>query len=168
MQLAVRYDGVSQFLGDSGMTNRKFQFLGLALLCVVIGSAGCQSNGTHPAAPRDGVFIHIGHGAEDPHAVLMGLRMATLMSADRDVLVYFDLKGAGNVLKDAPDFTFAPFDSLHAQLQGLIAKKIPLYVCPGCLKALGKTPENVMPGVKIAEKDAFFNFTKGRILTLDY
>jgi len=25
-----------------------------------------------------------------------------------------------------------------------------------------------MPGIKAAEKDAFFNLTKGRILTLDY
>lgn len=34
--------------------------------------------------------------------------------------------------------------------------------------AAGKKAEDVMPSVRIAEKDAFFNFTKGRILTLDY
>ena len=98
----------------------------------------------------------------------MALKMATLMSADRDVLVYFDLKGVNVVLKDAKDVSFPTFDSSKAQITALINKGVPLYVCPGCLKAAGKKAEDVMPGVKIAEKDAFFSFTKGRILTLDY
>ena len=136
----------------------------------IVWSTGCQSAGPCSScqSPRDGVFVHISKGEENPHAVLMGLRMATLMSADRDVLVYFDLKGAAVVLKDSPDLTFAPFDSSLTQLKGLMDKNVPIYVCPGCLKAAGKTPEDVMPGVKIAEKEAFFNFTKGRILTIDY
>jgi hypothetical protein len=36
------------------------------------------------------------------------------------------------------------------------------------LKAAGRTPADLMPGVKVADKDAFFSFTRGRILTLDY
>jgi len=98
----------------------------------------------------------------------MALKMATRMSADRDVLVYFDLKGINVILKDAKDVIFPTFDSSKSQLKALLDKGVPLYACPGCLKAAGKKPEDVMPGVKIAEKDAFFNFTKGRILTLDY
>jgi hypothetical protein len=39
---------------------------------------------------------------------------------------------------------------------------------PGLLEGRGKTPADLMPGVKVADKDAFFSFTKGRILTLDY
>jgi predicted peroxiredoxin len=141
-----------------------------ALFLFAAMMAGCQSAGPHEqkAVTRDGVFVHVSKGAEDPHAVLMALKMATLMSADRDVLVYFDLKGVNVVLKDAQDVTFPTFDSSKSQITALINKGIPLYVCPGCLKAAGKKPEDVMPGVKIAEKDAFFNFTKGRILTLDY
>lgn len=140
------------------------------LISVTLCMTGCQSSGrcSKDTAPRDGVFVHIGSGVENPHAVLMGLRMATLMAADHDVLVYFDLRGAGVVLEDAPDLEFAPFESSQAQLRALVATKTPLYVCPGCLKALGKTAADVMPGVKIAEKEGFFNFTKGRILTLDY
>jgi predicted peroxiredoxin len=72
------------------------------------------------------------------------------------------------VLKDAKEVTFPTFDSSKSQLKALIDKGVPLYACPACLKAAGKRSEDLMSGVKIAEKDAFFNFTKGRILTLDY
>jgi hypothetical protein len=40
--------------------------------------------------------------------------------------------------------------------------------CPGCLKAAGKTAADLAPGIQVADKAAFFGFTKGRILTLDY
>jgi hypothetical protein len=40
--------------------------------------------------------------------------------------------------------------------------------CPGCLKSAGKTADDLMPGVAIADKKQFFSFTKGRILSLDY
>jgi predicted peroxiredoxin len=98
----------------------------------------------------------------------MALKMASLMSTDRDVLVYVDLKGVETVVKDAPDLTFPSFESSRAQIAGLLAKGVPIHVCPGCLKALGHKPEELMPGLRVADKEAFFNFTKGRILTLDY
>ena len=57
---------------------------------------------------RDGVFIHITESYNDPHKVLMPLKMA------------------------------------------------------------GFKEEDLIEGVKLAQKDKFFNFTKGRIITLDY
>ena len=118
--------------------------------------------------PRDGVFLHVSHGVDKPHRVLMALNMAAIMAESRDVLVYFDIKGVEVVLKDAPNFTFSHFPGSKAQLQKLIEMGIGLYACPGCLKAAAKTPEDLLPGVKVADKDAFFAFTEGRILTLDY
>jgi len=120
------------------------------------------------SSPRDGVFLHISHGAEAPHRVLMALSMAEMMAETRDVLVYFDIKGIEVVAKDAPDFTYSHFPASKAQLEKLIEMGIGVYACPGCLKAAGKTPADLMPGVKVADKDAFFTFTEGRILTLDY
>ncbi len=151
------------------MLNHKLRPLAVLLSAAALVT-GCQSTGSHGqgSVTRDGVFVHVSKGDEDPHAVLMALKMATLMSADRDVLVYFDLKGVTVVLKDAKDVSFPTFDSSKSQITALINKGIPLCVCPGCLKAAGKKAEDVMPGVRIAEKEAFFNFTKGRILTLEY
>jgi intracellular sulfur oxidation DsrE/DsrF family protein len=120
------------------------------------------------ATPRDGVFLHVSHGVDKPQRVLMALNMAVIMAESRDVLVYFDIKGIEVVLQDAPDLSFSHFPSSKAQLQKLIDMGIGVYACPGCLKAAGKTPADLMPGVKVADKDAFFSFTKGRILTLDY
>ena len=117
---------------------------------------------------RDGVFIHVTHGKDDPHRVLMALSMASIMSEGRDVLVYFDIKGIDVVLKDAEDLTYSHFPSSKRQLMALPQKGVILMACPGCLKAAGKTPDDLAPGVQIADKDRFFSFTKGRILTLDY
>ena len=117
---------------------------------------------------RDGVFLHISHGVDKPHRVLMALNMAEIMAESRDVLVYFDIKGIEVVLESAPDLTFSHFPASKSQLQKLIEMGIGVYACPGCLKAAGKTPADLMPGVKVADKDAFFAFTEGRILTLDY
>jgi predicted peroxiredoxin len=117
---------------------------------------------------RDGVFIHVSHGADDPHRVLMALSMADIMSEDQDVLVYFDIKGIDVVLKNAPNLTYAHFTSSQEQLTKLSKKGVVLMACPGCLKAAGKTKDDLATGIRIADKKVFFSFTKGRILTLDY
>ena len=119
-------------------------------------------------ATRDGAFIHLTHGADDPHRVLMALRMAEMMSEDKDVLVYFDIKAVEVVLKDAPDVQFKDFPTAQAQIKKLGERKVTLMACPGCLKAAGKTVADLAPGIQIADKNIFFNFTKGRILSLDY
>ena len=152
------------------MCQRSYSWMLLMALLCMVAQTGCRSMRApvSSSSARDGVFIHIMEGAENPHAVLMALKMASLMSADRDVLVYFDLKGVGVTLKDTPEISYPTFESSRMQLAALMAKGVPIYVCPGCLKAAGKQHEDVMPGLKIAEKDAFFSFTKGRILTLDY
>jgi predicted peroxiredoxin len=120
------------------------------------------------APPRDGVFVHVSHGRDDPHRLLMALSMANMMAAEHDVVVYFDIKAVEVVLKDAPDVSYAHFKPSGAQLADLKQKGVPLMACPGCLKAAGKSPADLASGVIVADKARFFSFTKGRILTLDY
>lgn len=120
------------------------------------------------SAQKDGILIHVTAGPDNPHRVLMPLQMAAMMSETQDVLMYFDIDAVKVVLKDAPDLTYAQFPSSQTQIRKLLEKGVPLYACPGCLEAGGYKPEDVMEGVQIAEKDKFFSFTKGRIVTLDY
>lgn len=117
---------------------------------------------------RDGVFIHITQGPDNAHRVLMALQMASIMADSRDILVYLDIDGVHNVLDGAPDMTYKHFPSSHTQIESLLDAGATVMACPGCLKAAGKSGDDLMPGVKLADKDAFFNFTDGRILTLDY
>jgi predicted peroxiredoxin len=63
---------------------------------------------------------------------------------------------------------FSDFPSSKTQLNKLISKGVPVMVCPGCLKAANKTESDLMDGVKIADRNKFFEFTSGRILTIDY
>jgi predicted peroxiredoxin len=117
---------------------------------------------------RDGVFIHITESYNDPHRVLMPLKMATIMAADKDVIVYMDIHAVELLVKGAKDLTYTDFDSFQTYLKQLLDMKVGVYACPTCLKIAGFKPEDLMDGVQIAQKDKFFNFTEGRILALDY
>jgi predicted peroxiredoxin len=117
---------------------------------------------------RDGVFVHVSHGNDDPHRLLMALNMAVIMAEDHDVLMYFDIKGVEAVLSDSEDVSYSHFATSKAQLEELKRRGVVLMACPGCLKAAGRAPEDLAEGVQVADKARFFNFTEGRILTLDY
>jgi predicted peroxiredoxin len=142
-----------------------------AIVLSAVAACGRPQLAVEPVAaepPRDGVFIHISHGPEDPHRVLMALQMAQMMAQDREVLVYLDIHGIEVVLADAEDLSFGHFPSSRTQIAALLAAGVPVFACPGCLKAAGRTAEDLAPGVQVADKEAFFDFTDGRILTLDY
>jgi len=117
---------------------------------------------------RDGMFIHITESYNDPHRVLMPMKMAVMLSKDKDVLVYMDINAVELLVKGAKDLEHKEFDSFQTYLKQLIDNKVGVYACPTCLKVAGIKPEDLMDGVQIAQKDKFFDFTKGRIITLDY
>ena len=149
------------------MTKKITMIFGLIALSLILFQGISEAAGSE-ASVKDGVFIHVSSSPDYPQKVLMALKMAEIMSEDKDVLVYFDIKGVEVVLKESQDITCAQFPSSKTQLKKLIDKGVKVVVCPTCLKVAGKEAKDVMEGVKIANKDDFFNFTKGRILTLDY
>ena len=117
---------------------------------------------------RDGAFIHISHGYDDPHRVLMALKMAAVMADDKDVIVYMDIHAVELLVNGAKDLEFSDFESFQTYLKLLVNKGTGVYACPTCLKIAGFNSEDLMKGIQVAQKDKFFNFTKGRIITLDY
>ena len=135
------------------MSNSRIRFFVSLVFLTIVLITGCQQEQAPVSeSVKDGIFIHISNGTNDPHRVLMALNMAAIMAESKDVLVYFDIKGVEVVLNDAIDLEFSHFPSSRTQLNNLIEKGVHLYVCPGCLKAAGKTEADVMEGVKIAEK----------------
>lgn len=117
---------------------------------------------------RDGIFIHISAGYEDPHKVLMPLKMASMMAKDKDVLVYMDIHAVNLLVKDAKDLEYADFESAHTYIKKLKEMGGTIMACPTCLKIAGFKPEDLREGVEVANKDKFFNFTKGKIISIDY
>lgn len=117
---------------------------------------------------RDGVFIHITESYGDPHRVLMPLKMANLMAQDKDVIVYMDIDAVELLVKGAADIKHPDFDSCQAYIRQLLDKHVGIYACPTCLAVAGFGPEDLMDGIQVALKDKFFDFTKGRILTINY
>ena len=148
----------------------------MGTLIISCNQASQQTTGSHQNLKsvvtadslRDGVFIHITESYNDPHRVLMPLKMAVMMAKDKDVLVYMDIHAVELLVKGAKDLNFADFESAQSYIKQLIDNKVGVYACPTCLKIAGFKPEDLMDGVQIAQKDKFFNFTKGRIITLDY
>lgn len=117
---------------------------------------------------RDGLFIHITAGYEDAHKVLMPLKMASMMAKEHDVLIYMDIHAVNLLVKDAKDLQYADFESAQTYIKKIKELGGTIMACPTCLKLAGFKPEDLREGIEVANKDKFFSFTKGRILSLDY
>jgi len=117
---------------------------------------------------RDGIFIHVTECYNDPHRVLMPFKMATGMADDKDVILYLDIHAVELVKKDSKDLTMEGFEPLSKYIEILLSKGVKIYACPTCMNVAGMKPEDLREGILTANKEAFFNFTKGRILTIDY
>lgn len=127
-----------------------------------------QEKTTKADSPRDGVFIHITASYDNPHRLLMPLKMATMMANDKDVLVYIDIEAVKILVKGAIDIEHPEFESALTYIQQLSKMGVGIYACPTCLKVAGYSTDDLMEGILVANKDRFFDFTKGKIITLDY
>jgi predicted peroxiredoxin len=143
--------------------------IGLMLLGGMLLASCVQTNVESPSKPpKDGVFIHITTGYEDAHRALMPLKMATLMANDKDVLIYMDIHAVNLLVEGAEDLTHDGFESAQTYFKQLLEMGVGIYACPTCLQVAGFEPDDLMDGIQTAQKDKFFNFTEGRIITLDY
>jgi len=146
-----------------------FTFLLVPLLmsaCIRVNTEGEIAPEADPTT--DGAFIHISKGSGDAHDVLMALMLADKFSTSNDVLVFFDKEGIEMVTKDAPNLEMDPFDSSDEIFERLVNMNVSILACPACMKVSGVEKEDLREGVQVAEKEQFFDFTEGRILTLDY
>jgi predicted peroxiredoxin len=150
-------------------------------LIVLLAALSCQSGTTkeekavnteeievNKKPVKDGVFVHISSGYEDAHRVLMPMKMATMMAVDQDVLVYMDIDAVKLLARDAEDLNHDSFDSFQTYVSRLVEAGVGIYACPTCLEVAGIDSDNLMEGVQLASKERFFDFTEGRIITLDY
>lgn len=148
--------------------------LGLAFLAALLLPAlGCtgihvedQATAAPSAAARDGVFIHVSHA--DPQRVLMALRLAEVMASDKDVLMYFDIDGVNVLRKGSENYSLGDFPDKMTLLTRAQAAGARIYACPACMQLSAIPRDQLLDGVEVAYKEAFFDFTAGRILTLDY
>jgi predicted peroxiredoxin len=141
----------------------------LAAALIVSSTFGGMAQTPQGDKPGDGVFVHISHGSDSPHRLLMALKMAVTMSeAGKDVLVYCDIEAVKVLVSGAQAVTFADFLSSDEYLKRLGELKVSVLACPTCMKIAKIEPKDLRPGVGVAQRDLFFSFTKGRILSLDY
>ncbi len=117
---------------------------------------------------KDGIFLHISSGYENPQKISMALSLAVKMTETKDVAVFFDINGVKVLAKDAEDIQMEHFFTVQNALDTLIKKNVLIMACPMCLAQAEINADNLKEGITIAEKEKFFSFTKGRILTLSY
>ncbi len=125
--------------------------IGLFIGVVLVGSALSQPAQAEPV--KDGVFFHISTGSDNPARVVIPLRVAEIMAEDKEVLIYFDIEGIEVVFKDT-DLEFSQTSSLTI-LKKLIDKGVQVYACRVSLNAVGKTEEDLIEGVTLANKATF-------------
>jgi len=151
--------------------------IAVAFILMAIGMISCHPHEKHSDGEehsgsaeniRNGVFIHLSKGAEDAHRVLMAFKMAEVMSIDKDVIMYLDIEAVHLVVNGAPDVSKKGFPSSLEQIKKLTDAGVIIQACPTCLKVAGYSEEDLMTGVILANKEKFFNFTQGKILTIDY
>ena len=138
------------------------------IFLVLLSGCNTTDGDTAGETTQDGVLIHITSGSDNPHRVLMVLQMAAKMSDDKAVAIYMDIEAVKLFVKGASDIEMEPFPSAFTQLSVLAEKGVAVMACPGCLAVAGISPDSLMDGVMVAEKEKFFDFADGRIITLDY
>lgn len=121
---------------------------------------------TNEISAKDGFLVHL--SSKDPHRVSMALSFALNMANDYDVFVFVDVEGVKAVLKDAESIRFKNFEATRTMIDKLLKAGVQIAVCPMCLEALGHTQYDLISGLKLIDKKDFFNFTSGRIITIDY
>jgi len=82
--------------------------------------------------------------------------------------VYCDIEAVKVLTSTAKNISMVGFPSLHELLTRLNELNVPIVACPTCMKIARIAEQDLRPGVKVAQRDQFFLFTKGRILSLDY
>lgn len=117
---------------------------------------------------KDGVFFHVSSGIEKPKKVLMALTLAAKFAESHDVALFFDLEGVKLLTQNAEELASENYMSTNEALKALTEQGVLIMACPMCVKEAGLTEADLIEGVIIAEKEKFFSFTKGRIVSLDY
>lgn len=140
----------------------------IPISCIRVNEGPVPSVTVPMHADKDGIFIHVTKGADNPHDVLMALSMATKFMDSHDVLMYFDIDGIEMVTDDASNLEMEPFGTSDDLFERLINEGVTIFACPGCMKVEGVTASDLRSGVTVADKEKFFDFTDGRILSIDY
>ena len=145
----------------------KKSWFSILILSIFLIACNCSDTKAPLTKERDGLFVHISSGYDNPKKVLMALTLANKFANDTDVCLFFDIEGVKLLTQVSEDISMEHYQSMQKSLGELIDKGAVVMACPMCLKAANIEPADLLKGVIVAEKEKFFGFTKGRIITLD-
>ncbi|CEL94533.1 unnamed protein product [Vitrella brassicaformis CCMP3155] len=146
----------------------------VAVAALIVGSVALHNDLVQRAkeTATDGVMVHMTVGADEQHRVLMALSMANRMvDMGKDVIVFCDVDCPPLMAKDSENFMLEAFKANTTKdglIDTLVARGVPIHVCPGCLAKHGLSMEDVRDGVDEVDANEFFAFTQGRMLHFDY
>ena len=138
---------------------RKTVFFGMILLsCIALSLFGQVQQ---KDKVRDGVFVHISHGVDSPHRLLMALKMAVTMAEDKkDVLVYCDIEAVKVLVTGAQTVTFGNFPSSHELLNRLKELKVTVTCLPHLYEDREHRAKRSLPRCQCRTKGSLFFFYK--------
>lgn len=135
------------------MRNR---FLACVSAMVLVCLAGCSTNrpaatGETAGSGRPTVLLNVTSGPNDPQAVWMALQLARhSLTAGRDVVIFFNVRGAQIPVRTLPP-DMEHRDRIRQGLDSLLAEpRVTVLACAQCMQSFAVSPDDLLPGVRIA------------------
>jgi predicted peroxiredoxin len=137
----------------------------LGTLAIVTGESVAQRS----AEPT--LVINLTSGAEDLHAVTMGLHFAEHgLAAGRQVVIFFNVKAPPLARKTLDDSVrFEDKLPVREMIQELVRAGAKMVVCPMCAAITGVEPDELTAGIEmIADREQIFDHLHAQTVVFTY
>jgi predicted peroxiredoxin len=135
--------------------------VGIVVGMAVLFSVGVVWPTAGVAAAKDSpdLVLNVTSGQEDLHAVTMALQLAGHgLNAGREVTLFLNVRAPALARKDLSDkVAFHGNPPLQKMLTDLMARGARIIVCPACATVMGVSETDLLPGVKLATREALFD-----------
>jgi len=140
-----------------------------ASLVVCAPSEEADGASVQAADPPTMILNITSSGENDPHAVTMALQLAGhALDAGRTTVLFFNVRGVTTPTVGFPETLSFGDRPIRELLSGLMERGAEVHVCPHCLAALEVSEADLLPGVKVTNREALFGFMGEQTVVFTY
>jgi predicted peroxiredoxin len=154
------------------MTRHRLSTISLTvgLLAAGVGYLAHTARAQEEAGRKGLVVINLTSGKEDLHAVNMALELAGhALNDDREVIIFLNVRAPELASKSLPTTCgLAGKPPIPETLNQLMKRGAAVLCCPSCMQVLGVQETDLVPGVKLATREALFGRIGERAVVFSY
>lgn len=129
-------------------------WIALTISVLLVNACVSQAADANPTdMHKPTLVINLTSGAEDLHAVVMGLHFAEHGLADgREVVIFFNVKAPPLARKELDEAVrFPDMPPVRTMIADLVKQGAKMVVCPMCAKITGVQADELAPGIEMIE-----------------